>query len=109
MPDITQAALGRRMYHVHRVKSVEEAMKLMQQGIGADWKSLSEADIVLLSHLLQCTWNVVDRGIWDRIAFVKATEDDIEKILSHGEGVRPGQNPAPEQVDEIKQILLAIG
>jgi hypothetical protein len=109
MPDITQAALGRRLYHVHREKTVEEAMKMMQQGIGAEWKSFTEADIVLLSHLLQCTWNVIDRGIWEKILFVKAKESDVRKILSHSEGVRPGRNPVPEQVEEIKKILLAIG
>jgi hypothetical protein len=109
MPDITQAALGRRIYHIQRAKTVEEAMKMMQQGVGAEWKSLSEADIVLVSHLLQCTWNIIDRGIWDRITFVKATGRDVREILSHGEGVKPGHNPAPEQVDEIKRILLSIG
>jgi hypothetical protein len=84
-------------------------MKLMQQGIGVDWKLLSEADVHLLSHLLQCTWNTIDQEIWDRIAFMKITIKDVRKILSYGEGVQPGRNPEPVQVDEIRKILLAIG
>jgi hypothetical protein len=109
MPDVSQAEVGRRLYHVHREKRVEEAMKQMQQGMGQDWKLLSETDVHLLSHLLQCTWNTIDQGIWERICFVNAKAADVQKILSYGEGVRPGHNPAPEVVEEIKKILLSIG
>jgi len=108
MPDVTQAEVGRRLYHVHREKTVERAMKLMQQGIGGEWKSLTEADINILSHLLQCTWNVIDQGIWDKIPFASVKMGDVRKILSYGEGVRPGKNPTPESVEEIKKILLAV-
>jgi hypothetical protein len=109
MPDVSQAEVGRRLYHVHREKRIEQAMKQMQQGTGAEWKLLSEADVHLLSHLLQCTWNTIDQGVWDKIAFVNVTTQDIRKILSYGEGVKPGRNPAPGQVEEIRKILLAIG
>jgi len=108
MPDVSQAEVGRRLYHVHREKRIEQAMKLMQQGTEADWKLLSEADIHLLSHLLQCTWNTIDQGVWDKIAFMNITMKDVRKILSYGEGVTPGHNPEPGQVDEIRKILLAI-
>jgi hypothetical protein len=108
MPDVTQAEIGRRLYHVHRGKTVERSMKLMQQGIGAEWKLLSEEDINILSHLLQCTWNVIDQGIWDKIPFASVKMGDVRKILSYREGVRPGRNPTPEAVAEIKKILLAV-
>jgi hypothetical protein len=108
MPDVSQAEVGRRLYHVHREKRIEQAMKLMQQGTGADWKQLSETDIHLLSHLLQCTWNTIDQEVWDKIAFMNITIKDVRKILSYGEGVRPRHNPEPGQVDEIRKILLAI-
>ncbi|WP_321505585.1 hypothetical protein [uncultured Methanoregula sp.] len=106
MPDVTQAEIGRRLYHVHREKTVEGSMKLMQQGIGAEWKSFSEADIELLLHLLQCTWNTIDQKVWDKIPFSKITADEIRQILSHGEGVQPGINPEPAAVAEIRKILL---
>ena len=109
MPGVTQAEVGRRLYHVHREKSVEAAMKLIQQGMGAEWKSFPETDIALLGHLLQCTWNTIDQKIWDRIPFPKLTAGTVWQILSYGEGVRPGRNPAPEAVAEIKKILLAVG
>lgn len=86
MPDVTQAEVGRRLYHVHREKTVERAMKLMQHGIGAEWKSLSEADINLLSHLLQCTWNIIDQGIWDKIPFAGVKMGDLQQILCTGRG-----------------------
>jgi hypothetical protein len=108
MPDVTQAEVGRRLYHVHREKTVERAMKLMQHGIGAEWKSLSEADINLLSHLLQCTWNIIDQGIWDKIPFSGVTMGDLQQILSYGEEVRPGRNPTQESIDKIKKILLGL-
>ncbi len=108
MPDVTQAEIGRRMYHVHREKLVEQAIKLIQQGLGAEWRLYSEEDIILLGHLLQCTWNTIDQKIWDKIPFSKVTKSDVQKILSHGKGVGPGKNPSPQAVTEIKKILLAI-
>jgi hypothetical protein len=108
MPDVTQAEIGRRLYHVHRGKTVERAMKLMQRGIGAEWKSFSEADVSILTHLLQCTWNTIDQGIWDKIPFANTKAGDVRQILSYGEGVSPGRNPTTEAVAEIKKILLAI-
>jgi len=109
MPEVSQAEVGRRLYHVHREKTVERAIKQMQQGLGAEWKSLSEANVALLTHLLQCTWNRIDQKIWDQIPFTNTRADDVRKILSYGEGVRPGRNPAPDAVAEIKKILLAVG
>jgi hypothetical protein len=108
MPDVTQAELGRRLYHVHRGKTVEASMKMMQQGVGQEWKSLSEADITLITHLLQCTWNKIDQKVWDKIPFVNTKMGEVRQILSLGAGVRPGKNPAPEAVEGIKKILLAI-
>jgi hypothetical protein len=108
MPDVTQAELGRRLYHVHRGKTVEASMKMMHQGIGEEWRSFSEADITLLTHLLQCTWNKIDQKVWDRIPFVNVKMDEVRQILSLGTGVRPGRNPSPEAVEEIRKLLLAI-
>jgi len=108
MPEATQAEVGRRLYHVHREKKVERAIKLMQQGTGPEWKSFSEEDILLLSHLLQCTWNVIDQNIWDNIPFASIKIGGVRQILSYGEGVGPRRNPAPEAVEEIKKILLGI-
>jgi hypothetical protein len=109
MPDVTQAEVGRRLYHVHREKTVERAIKLIQQGIGAEWRAFSEADINLLSHLLQCTWNRIDQKEWDKIPFAKLKTSDVRQILSHGDGVKPGRNPTPEAVEEIQKILMGIG
>jgi hypothetical protein len=108
MPDVTQAEVGRRLYHVHREKRVEHAVKLMQQGLGTEWRSLKEEEIILLGHLLQCTWNKIDQKKWDGIPFGTMTLDTVLKILSYGEGVSPGHNPSPEAVAEIRKILLSL-
>jgi hypothetical protein len=108
MPDVTQAEVGRRLYHVHREKKVEEAIKLIQQGVGTGWRSLKEDEILLLGHLLQCTWNTIDQKKWDKIPFARISMDVVRKILSNGEGVSPGHNPEPSAVAEIKKILLSL-
>ena len=77
MPEATQSEVGRRLYHVHREKKVERAIKHMQQGTGPEWKSFSEEDIRLLSHLLQCTWNVIDQDRWDKIPFASIKMSDV--------------------------------
>ena len=108
MPDVSQKEIGRRMYHVHREKSVEEAIKKIKHGVGTEWISFTREDIELLGHLLQCTWNVIDQKIWADVLFGNMKKNDVRKILSYGEGVGPGKNPEPAAVAEIKKILLSI-
>lgn len=108
MPDVSQKEVGRRLYHVHREKRVEEAIKKIKHGVGTDWSSFTLEDIDLLGHLLQCTWNVIDQKIWENLPFGSITKNDVGKILSFGEGVHPGKNPDPAAVAEIKKILLSL-
>jgi hypothetical protein len=108
MPDVSQAEIGRRMYHVHRGKRVEQAVKLMREAAGPEWRSLGEEEIRVLGHLLQCTWNTIDQKQWDAIPFGRADMGAVRRILSFGEGVGPGRNPSPETVAEIRKILLAL-
>ena len=108
MPDVSQQEIGKRLYHVHREKRVEEAVKKIKLGIGNDWSSFTREDVELLSHLLQCTWNVIDQKTWENIPFGHLTKNDIRKILSLGEGVGPGKNPDTAAVDRIKKILLSL-
>jgi hypothetical protein len=108
MPEATQAEVGRRLYHVHREKRVEHAIKLMQQGTGTEWKSFSEEEVRLLSHLLQCTWNVIDQDRWENIPFGSITTGQVRQILLYSKGVGPGRNPSPESVDAIRTILLGL-
>ncbi len=108
MPDVTQKEIGRRLYHVHREKRVEEAIKKIKHGVGTAWSSFNNDDIELLGHLLQCTWNTVDQKIWENIPFSHMTKNDVRNILSFGEGVSPGKNPDTAAVNEIKKILLSL-
>lgn len=108
MPDVSQAEIGRRMYHVHREKMVEKAVKLIREALGPDWRSLTEADISVLGHVLQCTWNTIDQKRWETIPFGTMKRDTVMRILSFGGGVAPGRNPSPEAVTEIRKILLTV-
>ncbi len=108
MPDVSQKEVGRRLYHVHREKRVEETIKKIRHGVGTDWSSFTLEDIDLLGHLLQCTWNVIDQKIWDNLPFGSMTKSEVRKILSFGEGVSPGKNPDQAAVAEIKKILLSL-
>ncbi|NLD57857.1 MAG: hypothetical protein GX651_06970 [Methanomicrobiales archaeon] len=108
MPDISQAEIGRRMYHIHREKRVEHAIKQVQESLGATWRSLKEDEIQTLGHVLQCTWNTVDQKKWDKIPFGKMDLDAVRKILSLSGEVGPGHNPSPDTVAEIRAILLAL-
>jgi hypothetical protein len=108
MPDVSQAEIGRRMYHVHREKRVEQAIKLMQEALGPEWRLLKEEEILALGHVLQCTWNRIDQKLWDGIPFGRISMDMLRKVLSLSEGVSPDNNPSPETVAEIRKILLGL-
>jgi hypothetical protein len=108
MPDVSKTEVGRRLFHVHREKRVEHAIKKMKTGVGPEWKQLTPDEIQILGHLLQCTWNVIDQKVWESIPFSKMTKADIDRILCYGDGVCPGTNPERVAVEEIKGILLAV-
>jgi len=108
MPEVSQKEVGRRLFHVHREKRVELAIKKMKAGIGSEWKKYSADQIRILGHILQCTWNVIDQKAWESIPFERVKGEDVDKMIRLGEGVEPRRNPTPENVEEIKGILLAV-
>lgn len=73
MPDVMQAEVGRWLYHFHREKRVEHAIKQVQQNLGPAWRSLKVEEIQILGHVLQCTWNTIDQKQWDTIPFGSMT------------------------------------
>jgi len=107
MADISQKEIGKRLYHVHREKRVEEAIKKIKLGVGSEWNSFSREEIELLGHLLQCAWNVIDQKTFENLSFSSMRMNDVRNILSFGEGVGPGKNPDTAAVNEIKKILLS--
>ena len=107
MPDVSQKEIGKRLYHVHREKMVEESIKKLKLGVGNEWSEFTRDDIELLGHLLQCTWNVIDQKTWENLPFSSLKKDDVRKILAYGGGVGPGRNPDQTAVAEIKKILLS--
>ena len=72
MPEASQAEIGRRMYHVQREKRVERAVKLIQQGLGPEWKLYTGEKMMSLGHLSQCTWKTSDQDLWEKIPFPHA-------------------------------------
>jgi hypothetical protein len=108
MPDVSQSEVGRRLYHVHREKRVERAIKKIKHGMGPEWMSFTQNEIQVLGHLLQCTWNIIDQKVWDDIPFGSLKKGDVQKILSLGEDVGPDKSPDKTVVEEIKKILLAL-
>jgi hypothetical protein len=107
MPDVSQKEIGKRLYHVHREKMVEEAIKKIKLGVGSEWSAFTREDIELLGHLLQCTWNVIEQKTWENLPFSSLKKEDVRKILSYGEGVGPGRNPDQAAVADIKKILFS--
>ncbi|OPY36933.1 MAG: hypothetical protein A4E35_01773 [Methanoregula sp. PtaU1.Bin051] len=108
MPDVTQKEVGRRLYHVHREKMAEGAIKKIKIGLGDEWKSFTKDEIHSLGLLLQCTWNVIDRKEWDKIPFGHLTKNDVRNILTIGREYVPGATTDRPVIDEIKKILLAL-
>lgn len=107
MPEVSQKEIGQRLYHVHREKRAEAAMKKIRDGLGDGWKSLTGEEIRSLGLLLQCTWNLIDQKTWETIRFNRLTTDDIRKILSIGKGYVPKGATDKTVIEEIKSLLLA--
>ena len=108
MPEVSKTEVGRRLFHVHREKRVEHVIKKIKHSIGPEWKTLTHDQILVLGHLLQCTWNVIDQSKWETIPFERMSKTDVDRILCFGDGVCPGNNPSRDAINEIKGILFAI-
>ena len=72
-------------------KRVEEAIKKIKHGVGAEWSQFTREDIDLLGHLLQCTWNVIDQKIWDNIPFARMTKNRSRRSFPTVRGLDRGK------------------
>lgn len=108
MPDISQTEVGRRLYHIHREKRVEQAIKKIQHSLGSEWKSIPEQDVHLLERLLADVWTTIEQTTWEKIPFAHVTRDDIQHILAIGKGIGLDKTIDRTAVENAKKIFLAL-
>lgn len=108
MPEVSRREIGQRLYHVHREKRAQAAIKKIMAGLGDEWKTFSGSEIHLLGLLLQCTGNTVDQKIGDTLPFNRLTKEAVAKILSTGKDYVPGTAADKRVIDEIRKVLLAL-
>jgi hypothetical protein len=108
MPDISQADIGRRMYQLHKEKSVERAIELLRHNLGADWKTLTDADILLLEQLIGDVWVGFDRKLWEKIPFDRMTRGEVDTVLAAGKNMIIDKTPKSQVIDQVRNVLIAI-
>jgi hypothetical protein len=108
MPDFTKTDIGRRMYLLHKEKNVERIIEMMRHNLGAEWKSLSEADIHLLERLLGDAWVTSDKIFWENIPFGRISRHDVEQLLAIGKFKDLDKTPKTQVLDEVQKVLLAV-
>jgi hypothetical protein len=108
MPDFTQADIGRRMYQLHKEKSVERTTEMLRESLGSDWKAFTDADIHLLEQLIGDVWVGFDRVLWEKIRFDLMKKDDVDRLLTIGKYMVMDKTPKTQVLDEVQKILLAV-
>lgn len=106
MPDVTKTDIGRRMYQLHKEKGVEKATAMIRESLGAEWKTLSDADIHMLERLLSEAWAAFDRASWEKIPFGRLGKDDVERVLSIGKFLDIDKAPKTQIKEQLESVLL---
>ncbi|PKL65683.1 MAG: hypothetical protein CVV32_00315 [Methanomicrobiales archaeon HGW-Methanomicrobiales-3] len=107
MPDITKTDIGRRMYQLHKEKGVEKATEKIRESLGAEWKTVPDADIRLLEQLLGVAWVSFDSKIWEKIPFGRMNREDVERILDTGRFLNLDTAPKTQVLEQLERVLLA--
>jgi hypothetical protein len=108
VPDVSQTEIGRRLYHVHRDKRVEKAIKKLREHCGSHWKSLTEQEVRDLEYLLSCAWTSLDEKTWEKIPFANMSKENIQDLLRLAKGAELSKGIDKEVLDEVKRILLTV-
>jgi hypothetical protein len=108
VPEITQADIGRRMYQLHKEKSVERTTEMLRESLGSDWKSFTDADIHLLEQLIGDVWVGFDKVLWEKIRFDLMKKDDVDRLLTIGKYMVMDKTPKTQVRDEVQKILQAV-
>jgi hypothetical protein len=95
------------MYQLHREKGVEKATGKIRESLGADWKSLSDAEIRMLERLLGEAWVHVAPELWEKIPFGNMTRGDVDRVLDIGKFLDLDTAPRTQVIDELRRVLLA--
>ena len=109
MPDVSQTEVGRRLYHVHREKRVENAIRKLREHCGSQWKSLTEQEVHELEYVLSAAWNAIDQKTWESIPFASMSREEIGRLLAIGRQLDPEKGIDPTVLEEIRKILLQAG
>jgi hypothetical protein len=108
VPDVTQTEIGRRLYHVHRDKRVENAIKKLRDHCGSHWKSLTEQEIRDLEYVLSGIWTSLDEKTWERIPFASLTKEDVSNLLRLAKGADLSKGIDAAVLEEAKKIVLKV-
>ena len=108
MPDVTKTEIGRRMYPLHKEKSVEKIIEKMRNNVGPDWKSFTGDEIHLLERLLSAAWANAEQSKWDKIPFSRISKDDVRRILDVGKYIDLDKTPQHTVVAEVEKVLFAV-
>ena len=108
VPDVSQTEIGRRLYHVHRDKRVEKAIKKLREHCGSHWKSLTEQEVRDLEYLLSGAWTSMDQKTWESIPFANMKKEDVAGLLRLAKGTDLSKGIDGTVLDEVKKIITAV-
>lgn len=109
MPDVTKEEIGRRMFQLHKDKSVEKVIQKVKDNLGAEWKSFTEDEVRLLERLLGMAWATLEQPTWEKIPFASMTKEDIKRIITVGKCIDLEKTSQRTVVDKLRKVLLAEG
>lgn len=102
---MTNDERGRRIFQLHKERSVETAIDKIRHNPGSGLSTFSPQDIKTLNYILGETWVSVGRQIWEQSSFPRLTRKDLEEIISIGNDVNSKKLREETGVNKICGIL----
>ena len=102
---MTNDERGRRIFQLHKERSVETAIDKIRHNPGSGLSTFSPQDIKTLNYILGETWVSGGRQIWEPSSFSRLTRKDLEEIISIGNDVNSKKLREETGVNKICGIL----
>ena len=109
MPDVSKEEIGRRMFQLHKDKSVEKVIQKIKDNIGPDWKSFSEDEVRLLERLLGTAWTHFEQSSWEKIPFASMKKEDVRRIITVGKCIDIEKTPQGTVIEKLRDVLMTAG
>jgi hypothetical protein len=105
MPEVTSDERGRRVFQIHKEKAAEDAIGKIRKSLSRDWEVFNSTDVEALKYILEETWVSLDRDSWEKCAFSRMKQSQVDSIIRIGKQVKRREMREDQGIEAVSRIL----